>query len=238
MSRGILITGNDSAVLRAIEAEAGKRVEQYAAAAIHNRLSGNEGKTYSQTQNEHRQYEDSARINANKKQRILLDWNPGSPVTARTLILAAENRLERITEAILVCNPPSIRYAASEIKFADVEVLVNDHIKSWFFLLKELAINFKEKGDGILALVFPETAGVNSKDDTADLFGAIALSSFRTLAQGLLATASQEPYFTMGFSGVYSGDEDDFAAFIFKHIDEKNRRSSGKLFKFGKGFFR
>ena len=37
--------------------------------------------------------------------RVLLDWNPPSAISARALILAAENHIGRVDEAILVCDP-------------------------------------------------------------------------------------------------------------------------------------
>ena len=105
MTRGIFIVGNESALSRAIEAEAAGRVENYAAALIPNRLSG----------------VPKSSVPANEK-RLDLDWNPSSPISARTLILAAENRLEKIDEAILVCSPPSIRSSAADLPLADIEI--------------------------------------------------------------------------------------------------------------------
>ncbi|MCL2231333.1 MAG: hypothetical protein FWC01_09585 [Treponema sp.] len=216
MTRGIFIAGNESALCRAVEAETVSKVEQYAAALIPNRLSG-------------------APKNSPQEmaQRLSLDWNPSSPISARTLVLAAENRLERIDEAILICSPPSIRSSASEIPISDVEIMINDHIKGWFFLAKEIAALFSSRKRGTLALVFPDIAGA-SKDDSADVLGPSALASFRALTYGLLSAAHNEAYATVGFSTSDAGNESAFAAFIFKTMDEISNRSNGKLHKFGK----
>jgi hypothetical protein len=236
MTKRILIAGNESALTNAIEAEAAKRVEAYTVALLPNRLSGDGAKTGLQARQENSSSDSSAN-QEQEKGRILLEWNPGSPISARTLIIAAENRLEYINEAILVCDPPSVRCAAADMGMANVEILVNDHIKSWFFLVKELATHFKARGEGYLALVFPEVT--SSRDDTADLLGPTALAAFRSLARGLLISALNDPYFTLGFTGAETGDEAGFATFIFKQLDEENRRSNGKLYKYGKlGFFR
>ena len=222
MTRGIFIAGNDSAISRAIEAEAIKRVEGFTVALIPNRLAGMPKSTPQQT----------------NEKRIVLDWNPSSPISARTLVLAAENRLDRIDEAILICSPPSIRCGAAELPLADVEIMINDHIRGWFFLVKELAAVFTGRQRGTLALVFPEIPGVK-KDDAADILGPSSLASFRALTQGLLSTAHNEPYITMGFTTSDTGNETAFAAFIFKTIDEVNKRNNGKLHKFGKfNFFK
>jgi len=229
MTRGILIAGNESTLTSAIEVEAARRAERYTLALLPDRLSSDNAK---------RGFQSWSSAGSAEK-RISLDWNPGSPIAARTLVLAAENRLEQISEAILVCDPPSVRTTAAGLSLASVEILVNDYIKGWFFLIKELAAVFRTRGEGVLALVCPETAGTGDKDDAADLLGSTALAAFSALTRGLLAAALSEPYHTLGFSGAEAGDDVGFAAFVFKLLDEGNRRNSGKLHKYGKmGFFR
>jgi hypothetical protein len=239
MTRGIVIAGNESALLNAIEVEAVKRTKKYALAAIPDRFSGENTKLNIRIREEDSSSSSSAGQPSPEKPRVPLEWNPGSPISAHTMVLAAKNHLEHISEAILVCNPPSVRCAAADLNFLDIEVLVNDHVKSWFFLVKELAIMFRTQGKGTLALVYPENAGTGGKDDAADLLGPTALAAFRSFVRGLLVAAPNEPYFTLGFSGAEAGDEAGFAAFIFKQLDEENRRSNGKLYKYGKlSFFR
>jgi len=220
MTRGIFIAGNESALCRAIEAEAINRVEQYAAAFIPNRFSNN-----------------SIDSGFNSEKRLSIDWNPSSPISARALVLAAENRLEHIDEAILVCAPPGLRGSPSTLAFSSVEMMINDHVKGWFFLVKELASVFKNRGRGTLALVYPDINTPVGKDEPADLLGPAALASFRSLTHGLLAAAQNEPYFTVGFLTTDAGNETSFASYIFKSIDDLPKRSNGKLFKFGKFSF-
>jgi hypothetical protein len=232
MSRGIFIAGNASAFLAAIETEAAKREEQYALALIRNRFSG-----WNEKPGREAAPEVSAAVSQIPQENacIGLDWNPGSPVSARTLVIAAENRLGCIGEAILVCNPTSAPCAAADLGLADVEVLVNDHIKGWFFLIKELTAVFRTRGEGTRALVYPEPASGKA----TDLLGPAALAAFRSLTAGLLASAAGEPYLTFGFAGGETGDEANYAAYVFKQLDEGNRRANGKLFKYGKlGIFR
>ena len=216
MTRGIFIAGNESALSRAIEAETLNRVEQYAVALIPNRLSGA-----------------PKNIIQESEKRLSLSWNPSSPLSARTVVLGAENRLEHIDEAILVCSPPSIRSNAAELPLSDIEVMINDHIKGWFFLVKELAAIFTSRKRGVLALVY-NNAGNTGKDDIADVLGPSALASFRAMSDGLLAAANSEQYITVGFSNSDTGNESAFADFVYKKVDEINERSNGKLYKFGK----
>jgi hypothetical protein len=240
MTRGILIAGNESVLLNAIEAEAAKRTETYAFASIINRFPGAGPQPSPKgVEPEVRGSSLEPQPVADSPARILLDWNPGSPISARTVVLAAENRLERISDAILVCSPPQVRKDAADLSFADVEMLVNDHIKGWFFLVKELTTVFKAKGEGTLSLVYPDVNETAGEDETPDLLGHSALAVFRSLTRDLLVAAFSEPYLTLGFTGNETGDDAGFAAFIFKQLEEKNRRGNGKLHKYGKlGFFK
>jgi NAD(P)-dependent dehydrogenase (short-subunit alcohol dehydrogenase family) len=224
MTRGILIAGNGSSLTTAIETEISKRVERFALALIPSRFSGAAGGTGSEV---------SPAAASLGEARIPLQWSPGSPISARTLVLAAENRLGRVDEAILVCTPPSVRRPAADLLPADIEIIVNDHIKGWFFLAKEAAAVFRSRRAGSLALVFSEISS-GGRDETADLLGPAALASFRAFTQSLLASAAHEPYLTMGFSSSEAGTEAAFAAFIVKILDEGNKRNNGKWHKFGR----
>jgi hypothetical protein len=225
MTRGILIAGNGSSLCTAIEAEIARRVNHFALALIPNRLSGSTTSAAGASPEQPPFGQDA---------RIPLVWNPGSPVSARTLVIAAENRLEHINEAVLICAPPSVRRAAAELAPGDIEIMVNDHIKGWFYLVKELATVFRARRAGSLALVFPETGPGGGKDDAADLLGPAALASFRAFTQSLLASALNEPYQTMAFSSSEAGAEAAFAAFIVKQLDEGNKRNNGKWHKFSR----
>jgi NAD(P)-dependent dehydrogenase (short-subunit alcohol dehydrogenase family) len=222
MTRGILIAGNLSSLSTAIEIEIAKRVEHFALALIPNRLPGSANPAA------------GAPPSSGQEARIPLVWNPGSPISARTLVIAAENRLEHINEAILICAPPSVRRAAADLAPGDIEIMVNDHIKGWFYLVKELTAVFRARRAGSLVLVFSETGPGGGKDDTADILGPAVLASFRAFTQSVLASALNEPYQTMAFSSSEAGAEAAFAAFIVKQLDEGGKRSNGKWHKFGK----
>jgi hypothetical protein len=221
MTRGILIVGNDSGLFTAIAGEAAKRVERFAAAVIPNHFAGSGGEAVAYSA-------------ADPAGQISLPWNPGSPVSARGLVLAAENRLEHIDEAVLVCVPPAVYRSAAALVPGEIETMANDYMKGWFFLVRELALIFRGRKEGVLTLVVPETAAGGGRDAVPDLLGASAAASFRAFAQGLLASSFNEPFQVLGFSVSEAGVEVPFAAFIFKIIEEKNKRNRGKWHKFGK----
>jgi hypothetical protein len=219
MTRGILIAGNESSLAATIAAEAAKRVETFAAAFFPNRISEPVRDRLPPTEG---------------SVPITLSWNPGSPISARSLVLAAESRLEHIDEAILVCMPPPVRRRAEDLVPGEIETLVNDHVKGWFFLVRELSARFKARKQGTLSLVLSDIPMGGGKDDTTDLMGPSAAASFRAFARGLLTAAVNEPYQVLAFSSSEIGEDDAFAAFIFKTMEEGNKRGPGKWYKYGK----
>jgi hypothetical protein len=220
MTRGILIAGTESSLSAAIAAEAGKRVERFAAAFIPGSVTLPE-RGCAQPAGE---------------KLIPLSWNPGSPLSARTLVLQGINRLERVDEAILVCTPPSVRKQADELNSVEIETMVSDHIKGWFFLVKELCVFFASRKAGTLALVLKDIGSAGGKDETVDLMGPSVAASFRAFAQGLLAASGEKPYGTLAFSSE-AADDPAFASFIFKIIDDGGKRALGKWHTYSKGLF-
>jgi hypothetical protein len=238
-ARGILIAGNESALSTAIAAEAGKRVERFCAAFIPNRLPYPvERQQAAQAENRQPVPPEHPPAPTNERGPIPLVWNPGSPVSARTLALATENHLGQINEAILVCTPPAVRKQPENLNPANIEIIINDYLKGWFFLVKELASVFKSRKTGALALVLADIAGGGGRDDT-DLIGPSVSASFHSFAQGLMASSQSEPYDMYGFTipaGSYgsadAGGDSTVGAFVFKTIED-SKRNAGKWHKFG-----
>jgi hypothetical protein len=206
MTRGILIAGNNSPLLTAIAIEVAKRVDHFAVAFI----PDNSDKLLSVSSAE------------------MINWNPGSPIAAKTLTLAAEHRLGQINEAILVCAPPPFCKQDRQLNHAEIESCVQDQIKGWFFLVKELITGFRTRKAGVLSMVLSHT------NNEKDLLAPCAAASFQAFAQGLLNLAPSEPFQTLGFPTPETGDEAGFAAFIFKIMEEGNKKNNGRWHKFGK----
>ena len=221
MTRGILIAGSESSLFSAAAAEAAKQVEFFASALIPNSFPFHEG--------------GGVLPPGTGGASIPLSWNPASSISARTLVLAAENRLGQINDAIVICSPPAVFRTAETLAPEEVEFFVNDHIKGWFFLIRELALYFRRFGAGSLSLVTSEISSVTGgKNTSADLLGPAAVSSFRAFAQGILALSSNDPFQVMGFSSADAGSEAEFAAWFFRIINEGNRKNSGRWHRYSK----
>ncbi len=212
MTRGIFIAGNESTLFGAITAEAAKRVQSYATAVIPNRFPQRDGGP-------------SPRADS-REGEISLSWNPASPISARTVLLAAENRLGKIKDCILVCSPPAVYRPPDGLEPEEIEIIVDDHIKGWFFLIRELIIYFRRTNSGTLSFVAPETKG--EKNILPDLLGSSAATCFVNYAGAVLAASVNEPFLAMGFSGFETSEKSQFASWLFKNIDEGSKKSSGR----------
>ena len=245
MIRGIFLAGNESPLFSAVAEAAGKRVEKYTAAVIGaavktsvnnpNNVSG-APKAAVPVNSKAESMADGSLSNAEdsgQSKKIPLVWNPGSPISNRTIILSAENWLGQINDALLVCSPPAMYKPPEALSPAEIESWINTQIKGWFFLIRELAVYFRARSGGNLALIIPES-GPGSGESASDLFGAPAAAMFRALAQEMLLSASVEPFHILGFSFSETGREREFASWAFKILDESSKKNSGKWFKYGK----
>ncbi|MDR0383215.1 MAG: hypothetical protein LBH50_04440 [Spirochaetaceae bacterium] len=157
---------------------------------------------------------------------VSLDWNPGSPVSARSLVLAAENRIGTLGGAIIACSAPDAE-ESGDFSPAGIDALVNSHIKSYMFLARELIRHFQQK-DGVLAFVLLETP-------PRGLLAAPVFGSFRSLAESLLGYPNTERLKITSFicDEKIPPPPEEFAAYIFKIINE-DKKIDRVRFRFNK----
>ena len=98
-------------------------------------------------------------------------------------------------------------------------------------MARELSLYFKNRKSGTLALVVKESQ--NDRDEEADVMGSAFSACFRSFSEALLARGRKEDYCTLGFSAAETAEDDAFAAYIMKRLDECGPRDSGKWQRFG-----
>jgi hypothetical protein len=154
-------------------------------------------------------------------------WNPGSPVSARSLVLAAENRIGPLSGAIVVCSAPN-EAETRDFSPAGIDMIVNNHIKSYMFLSRELIKYFQQKKQGTLALALLETPPQGLL--TASVFGA-----FRSFSGSLLERSDTEHLRMASFlcDEKTPAPTNEYAAYILKTLTE-NKKIDRSLFKFAK----
>jgi hypothetical protein len=159
------------------------------------------------------------------KRSALLDWNPGSAVSTRALVLAAENRLGILGGGIIVCAAPH-NTVEDDFSPAGIDFLVDNHIKSYMFLAHELTRYFRAAKSGAIAMVMLDEAGTGAL--TATIF-----SAFRSFAAALFERTS-EYIRTAGFSCKEKPPApiNEFASYIIKTLVKTEKFDGGRWFKF------
>ncbi|AEJ20510.1 hypothetical protein [Gracilinema caldarium] len=216
MTRGILIVGNTAPLTLALSQEAAKRLESHGLALLGNPEPDNP-----------MQFPPPPAT-------IPLIWTPGSSISARTLLISAENRFSRIDEVLLVLSPPTLRIRPDQIDTAHISPMIDDYLKGWYYLVRELFRYYRQRKEGTLALVLSEAPLVTEKEESPDMLGPVLGSAFRAFMQSVLATAVTNPFRILGFTVNDSSQHEDFAEFIFKVLDDDTKRDTGKLHRFGK----
>ena len=225
MARSILIAGDESYLFSAIAAEAAKRADIFATATIFNRFPMPDGGQ-------------PLKMPATEK-AIVLPWNPASSISSRTLVFAAESRMEQINDVVFICSPPELYKNAETVMPEDIEILVNDHIKGWFLLIREIVLYFRRVGAGSLSLVENNPAeGLigkrQSKNSNASLLGHAAVASFKAFADGIITSPLNETCQVMGFSSSETDVKDKFAVWLFNTIDKGSKKDSGRWHKYSR----
>jgi len=131
-----------------------------------------------------------------------------------------------------VCSPPAVFKTPDALTPRDADILANDEIKWWFLLVRELVLYFRRVGSGSLSFVAPEIG--SGKNTPVDLLGPAASASFLAFAQSVLASAANESFQVMGFTGFELGSEGEFLSWLFKIIDEGSRKNSGRWHRYAK----
>lgn len=231
MTRGILIAGNEGAVTEALAREATKRVEPVVTAFLSSQDEEEKEQNLSADAS-------SANTRENRVGKIVpIPWKGASSVSAQAVVLSARNILGEIDEALLVCTPWGIRRGLKELRVADIDHHIDAYLKSWFYLGRELTRYFSARERGVLALVLADGSSSGDGGEDIDMFRPLVTEAFRIMADKLLVLSASEPFRVLAFQNNEAGNEEAFASYVMKTIDENNRRDAGRWHRYGKSFF-
>jgi NADP-dependent 3-hydroxy acid dehydrogenase YdfG len=153
-------------------------------------------------------------------------WVRRSPVSARSMVLKAIAAYETVDLLVLLGPPDLGGPALLQVEAADIEEEIDGWIKGSLFLAREVISLFARRRGGVAALV-----GQNGGSG-AGVVSQTARAGFRGLTDALLrsAGAAADAVSVIGFD-TSSADVDDYAAFVCRALDEKAKKSAGKLFR-------
>ena len=170
-----------------------------------------------------------------KQSLSYIAWNFRSPLSARTVITEAQNALGSIDEVIMVFCADTGKKEFHEMSFADLEKIVDDNIKGFFFLAKEAFVFLQRQKKGILCFAHHD-GGVEVLPPPQ----AAASAAFRAFVSSLFTQYQDEDFGLHGYNSSV-GETRGFARFLLTEMrTEKTSRRwvkfTGKqgLFSFGK----
>jgi hypothetical protein len=181
------------------------------------------------------------------KENQYIEWNPASPVSARSVFLSAANNMGGIDTVIICVSSPLNE--TLDLMPATIDTTVDNFIKGPMFLLREAQKYFSEthspeiEACGTLALVMQDKgaelsplSSVIAASWSAFVHCVTAAHSAGT-ARNLSGIAVQnDQYKTVGFNCAVNKFDQilDFSAFDYKTLNDQKKIENGKLFKFKK----
>ncbi|MDR3201232.1 MAG: SDR family NAD(P)-dependent oxidoreductase [Spirochaetales bacterium] len=135
-----------------------------------------------------------ARNRGEKQNLYYVAWNPRSPLSARTVVTETLNVFETIDEVIIVFSADTGKKEFHELSFADMEKTVDDSIKSFFFLVKEVFMALQRQKKGVLVFAHHD-GGAEALPPPQ----AAASTAFRAFASALFTQYQNEPFTLYGY---------------------------------------
>lgn len=158
-------------------------------------------------------------------------WNKSSSVSARSVVLQAENAFQRVDEAVLVFDTawmsPNFNALTPELCSRAVDTMVT----SYFYLSLELVNRLTKQGGGSIVFMLKSAPGLAEMPSSVTIRGdnsavpagilpAAAQSAFRTMAESTAAKYAECEglrFFLMNAD--YDTPDSQFAGWMFEYMD-------------------
>lgn len=162
---------------------------------------------------------------------VTVSWNKSSSVSARSIVLQAENTFQHVDEAVLVFDTawfsPNFQAMTPELCSRAVDTMIS----SYLYLSMELMNRFVKLKNGTLVFMLKSAPGlaemptsVTLRGDTsavpAGILPASAEAAFRVLAESMAAKyAEREGVKVFLVRADYETPDSQFAGWMFEYLD-------------------
>ncbi len=158
-------------------------------------------------------------------------WNKSSSVSARSIVLQAENAFQRIDEAVLVFDTawlaPNFNTMTPEVCSRAVDTMIT----SYFYLSLELVNRFSKQGGGSVVFMLKSAPGLAEMPSSVTIRGensavpagilpASAEAAFKVLAESTAAKYAEHDglkFFLVNAD--YEIPDSQFAGWMFEYLD-------------------
>lgn len=158
---------------------------------------------------------------------MYLPWTRRSLISARTMMLSIDQIDIVPKRAIVVCAPEGINTSLHETDAATIEATIDNAVKGYLFIVREIAAFFVKKGGGDLSIVWYD-AGIEVLPPVdAAISGAV-----QTFTQSMLTFYENE---TVAIRGLYASDSDSraVARWTLEQVFDREEKSAGRRQKYG-----
>lgn len=154
-------------------------------------------------------------------------WSRRSLLSARSMLLSVDRDSQGFFRAILVCAPEGINTPLHQIESALIERSVDEALKGYLFVLKELLSYFVRRGEGDLTVIWYDGGA-----DVLPPFDAAIAAAIQGLVRSLVTFYEEEP---VVIRGLYASESDSraVARWAAEQILDKTAKSAGRTQKYG-----
>lgn len=155
-----------------------------------------------------------------------VEWNRRSPISARFVVLQAQNQELDIDHAVLVYSPPNEKIMAAELSSAFIEEKLDFDCKGFVFLLKELLGYFAKRQKGSITFLLN-----NPGPDVLPPMESILEGAFMNLGESMFAYQGQGDLVLRGIQS-RSNQNRQIAEFLIQTIQENHPKNRNKWIKY------
>lgn len=158
---------------------------------------------------------------------VYVEWNRRSPISARSVLLQAENVAGTLEEVFVVYSAEGVTVPFHETQASRIEEAVDGAVKGYLFLLREaLSHALRRGGTGVNIVV------QDSGSELLPPLEAATYGGFLAAARSLMTFYEEESVQVRGFQSASAGGR-EFAKYILDTIREKGEKAAGRWNKFG-----
>ncbi len=172
--------------------------------------------------------------NSEKPEISLTNWNRNTPISARTVVLNAENQFGKIDGAVLFFDTAAYNQIFTETKLEDFDRACSEIILSYNFLTAEIIKHFTKKQHGLVFFVLQEMQTnaefmkLSSREqlanpDKAFPIASMAQAAFKAFAENMAASLLKDSEsFVYLLEAGRTISEKQIIDWISKKIEEPN----------------
>lgn len=159
---------------------------------------------------------------------VYIEWNRRSPISARTVMLHAENVADNLEEIYVVYTPEAVSGSFHETQASRIEEVVDRALKGYLFLLREAVSHALRRGGAGVNIVVQD-----SGSELLPPLEAAVSGGFLAAARSLMTFYEEESVAVRGFHSPGATEGREFARYILDTVREKGEKAAGRWNKYG-----